>query len=304
MIKKTKEIAAYLTYSKKLQVLKYAKEYGNNSIAYKFFGVKKSTFYKWKKAYDEHGEEGLLRKKPTPRTFPNQIKQEIVNKVLELRKEHKLGTWRIKWYLERYHDILISESSVYRILKRNNVGRLDRKATRRAMHSIRYEKETPGHHVQVDVKFLIFQDANGHINQEISIYSIDDATRIRALKIYEKHNQLSSIDFINYVVDKFPFRINTIQTDNGHEFQSKFHWHVQDLGMRHRFIKVGTPQLNGKVERSHLTDKKEFYQLLSYTDDVDLNQKLEQWENFYNFNRPHGSFKGKTPYEILKLKLK
>ena len=257
-----------------------------------------------KKAYEEHGEEGLLRKKPTPRTFPNQIKQEIVNKILELRKEHRLGTWRIKLYLERYHDIIISESSVYRILKRNNVGRLDRKATRRAMHSIRYEKETPGHHVQVDVKFLIFQDANGHKIKRFQYTAIDDATRIRALKIYEKHNQLSSIDFINYVVDKFPFRINTIQTDNGHEFQSKFHWHVQDLGMRHRFIKVGTPQLNGKVERSHLTDKKEFYQLLSYTDDVDLNQKLEQWEKFYNFNRPHGSFKGKTPYEILKSKLK
>ncbi|UYW02445.1 IS481 family transposase [Flavobacterium agricola] len=269
-----------------------------------FFGVKKSTFYKWKKAYDEHGEEGLLRKKPSPRTFPNQIKQEIVNKVLELRKEHKLGTWRIKWYLERYHDILISESSVYRILKRHNIGRLDRKVTRRAMHNIRYEKETPGHHVQVDVKFLIFKDANGQKIKRFQYTAIDDATRIRALKIYEKHNQLSSIDFINYVVEKFPFRINTIQTDNGHEFQSKFHWHVQDLGMRHRFIKVGTPQLNGKVERSHLTDKKEFYQLLSYTDDVDLNQKLEQWENFYNFNRPHGSFKGKTPYEILKSKLK
>ena len=240
MIKKTKEIEAYLTYSKKLQVLKYAKEYGNNSIAYNFFGVKKSTFYKWKKAYDEHGEEGLLRKKPTPRTFPNQIKQEIVNKVLELRKEHRLGTWRIKWYLERYHDIFISESSVYRILKRHNIGRLDRKVTRRAMHSIRYEKEIPGHHVQVDVKFLIFQDANGHKIKRFQYTAIDDATRIRALKIYEKHNQLSSIDFINYVVDKFPFRINTIQTDNGHEFQSKFHWHVQDLGMRHRFIKVGT----------------------------------------------------------------
>lgn len=98
IMKKTKEIEAYLTYNKKTQVLKYAKEYGNNSIAYKFFGVKKSTFYKWKKAYEEHGEEGLLRKKPTPRTFPNQIKQEVVNKVLELREEHKLGTWRIKWY--------------------------------------------------------------------------------------------------------------------------------------------------------------------------------------------------------------
>ena len=88
--------------------------------------------------------------------------------------------------------------------------------------------------------------------------AIDDATRIRALKIYDSHNQNSSIDFIDYVIDKFPFRINTIQTDNGHEFQSKFHWHIQDLGMRHRFIKAGTPQLNGKVERSHRTDRKEF----------------------------------------------
>ena len=162
IMKKTKDIQTYLTFIKKLQVLTYATEYGNNSIAYKFYGVKKSTFYKWKKAYDEHGEDGLLRKKPIPGNFPNQIKQEIVDKVLELRKEHKLGTWRIKWYLERYHAIYISESSVYRILKRYNIGPLDRKVSIRAMHSIRYEKETPGHHVQVDVKFLIFHDINGY----------------------------------------------------------------------------------------------------------------------------------------------
>ena len=42
-------------------------------------------------------------------------------------------------------------------------------------------------------------------------------------------------------------------------------------------------QLNGKVERSHRTDGEEFYQLLTYTDDVDLNKKLMEWENFYNF---------------------
>jgi transposase InsO family protein len=33
---------------------------------------------------------------------------------------------------------------------------------------------------------------------------------------------------------------------------------------------------------------------------VDLNRKLEEWENFYNYNRPHGAFNGKTPYEVLK----
>lgn len=63
--------------------------------------------------------------------------------------------------------------------------------------------------------------------------------------------------------------------------------------MRNRFIKAGAPQLNRKVKPYHLTNKKEFYQLLSHTDDVDLNAKLEQWENFYNFSRPHCSFKGK-----------
>jgi transposase InsO family protein len=303
-MKKTKEITEYLTFMIKVKVLKFAQTRKNNKEAYELFGVKKSTFYKWKKSFEKEGEKGLMRKKPIAYNFPNQIKEDVIEKVLELRKEHKLGTWRIKWYLERYHDIAISESSVFRILKRNKVERLDRKITRRAMHSIRYEKQTPGHHVQIDVKFLIFNDNQGNKIKRFQYTAIDDATRIRALKIYEKHNQISSIDFANYVIEKFPFRINTIQTDNGHEFQSKFHWHIQDLGMKHRFIKVGTPQLNGKVERSHLTDKKEFYQLLSYTDDVDLNLKLEQWEKFYNFSRPHGSFKGKTPYEILKNKLK
>ena len=115
---------------------------------------------------------------------------------------------------------------------------------------------------------------------------------------------MSSIDFVDYVVSKFPFRIHTIQTDNGHEFQSKFHWHVQDSGMNHRFIKPGTPQHNGKVERSHLTDKREFYQLLDYTDDVDLKTKLSEWEKFYNLHRPHGAFEGKTPHEVLLSKLK
>lgn len=303
ILPKTKEIEDYLKLRKKLWVLQYAKDVGSNKKAYEFYEVKKTTFYKWKRAYKKHGERGLLRQKPIAHNFPNQIKPEVVNKVLQLREDHKLGTWRIKWYLERYHDINISESSVYRILKRNNVKRLDRKTTRRAMHSKRYAKETPGHHVQVDVKFLIFDTQEGKKLKRFQFTAIDDSTRIRALKIYEKHNQLSAIDFINYVIDRFPFRINTIQTDNGHEFQSKFHWHVEDLGMRHRYIKARTPQLNGKVERSHLTDKREFYQLLTYTDDVDLNKKLKDWENFYNFDRPHGAFKGKTPYEVLKSKL-
>lgn len=34
-------------------------------------------------------------------------------------------------------------------------------------------------------------------------------------------------------------------------------------------------------------DQEEFYQLLTYTDDVDLNAKLVAQERFYNLDRPH-----------------
>jgi hypothetical protein len=30
------------------------------------------------------------------------------------------------------------------------------------------------------------------------------------------------------VLEKFPFRVEVIQTDNGAEFQQAFHWHVLD----------------------------------------------------------------------------
>lgn len=85
-----------------------------------------------------------------------------------------------------------------------------------------------------------------------------------------------------------------IKTDDGHEFQAKFNWSVRDLGMGHVHIKSGTPRLNGKVERSRLTDRQEFYQLLDYKDDVDLSRKLAEREAFYNFHQPHSGYAGKN----------
>ena len=150
-------------------------------------------------------------------------------------------------------------------------------------------KKVPDHHVQVDVKFLCFKDEDGQRIKRFQYTAIDDCTRISALKIDEQHNQASSIDFIHYVVETLPFRIKTIRTNNGHEFQTKFHWHVSDLGMLPVDIKPATPRLNGKVERSHLTDKREFYQMLDDGGDVNLRQKLGQWESYYNFLRPHSA---------------
>lgn len=304
MVEVTKEIKEYLKFRRKLFILNYIKEVGKTTKALKEFGINKSTFYKWKKAYEAEGPDGLIRKKPIARSHPKAIKPEVIDKVLDLRKRFQLGSWRIKWYLERYHGISISESSVTRILVRNGVSRLQNKKSRRTLHTKRYSKNVPGHHVQMDVKFITLKDRIDKTVRRFQYTAIDDATRIRALKVYSKHNQVNAIDFADYVIEKFPFRIHTIRTDRGHEFQAKFHWHIEDLGIRHQFIKPRSPQLNGKVERSHRTDEREFYQLLTFTDDVDLNKKIEQWEQFYNFDRPHGSLDGKTPYEVLRSILK
>jgi transposase InsO family protein len=40
------------------------------------------------------------------------------------------------------------------------------------------------------------------------------------------------------------------------------------------------------VERSHLIDDAEVF-----------NDKLLEWEDFYNYHRPHGGLAGETPYE-------
>jgi transposase InsO family protein len=85
---------------------------------------------------------------------------------------------------------------------------------------------------------------------------------------------------------------NSNDSENHHDLHSREYLSERQSPAR--------PQLNGKVERSHRTDQEEFYQLLTYTDDVDLNKKLEEWERFYNTGRPHGAHEGKTPYEALR----
>jgi transposase InsO family protein len=295
-----KEVEDILNQRRKLMILEYAKAIGSVSQTCQDLDVARSSFYEWKNAFEREGKAGLLRKKPIPKNNPRKSKQSVIDKIIYLRKTYQLGAKRITYYLERYHGIVVSESTVTRTLVKYKINRLPKTASKRTLHTRRYSKNVPGHHVQVDVKFITLRDLEGNKVKRFQYTAIDDATRIRALKIYRQHTQKNAIEFIDYVENKFPFRIHTIRTDRGHEFQARFHWHVEDKGIRHTYIKPRSPRLNGKVERSHGIDQQEFYQLLTYTDDVDLNKKLESWEQFYNFDRPHGAFEGKTPYETLR----
>ena len=289
---------------RKLRVLEHAEQSGNIRRTCRYFGVPRSLFYVWRGKYRARGRAGIARQKAVGVSYGNAIAPDVVEKVLHLRRTYRLGPKRIVWYMERYHDIRISDASVYRICRRHGMNRLPGHVGRRAVHTHRCEKQVPGHHVQIDVTFLEWITKRGKIVRRFQYTAIDDATRIRALKVYTRHTQRNAIDFMDYVIEKFPFRINMVRTDRGHEFQALFHWHLADRGIQHAYIKPRSPQLNGKVECSDRTDKSGFYQLLSYKDDVALEAKLAEWENFYNDHRPHGAFRGKTPYEALRDRLK
>jgi transposase len=88
-MEKTIQILAHLGLQKKLYVLKYVKEWKSVNKTLKLFRIPKSTYYKWKKAYDKNGENGLLRKHSVAYNHPNKIREVIIEKVLFLRKQYQ-----------------------------------------------------------------------------------------------------------------------------------------------------------------------------------------------------------------------
>ena len=288
----------------RFKILQQAAEVPRNvARTCRYVGISRKTYYKWKRRYAEHGETGLCDRPRAPLRSPRSTPREVVSKILYLRQTYHFGPRRIADYLKRFHAISLATLSVHRILCRPGLHRLPANQKRRSPATPwkRYEKPQPGHRLQLDVKFL--ERIPGSQKRLYQFTAIDDCTRLHVLKVYDACNQRTAVQFINEVVRRLPFRVCVIQTDNGAEFQSQFHWHVEGLDIRHAYIKPRTPHLNGKVERSHRVDDEEFYQLLDkdgITDDIHLfNEKLREWEDYYNYHRPHGALDGQTPYERL-----
>lgn len=286
---------------------RHAEGSGNVARTCRYFGISRKTFYKWLIRLEDDGPLGLRDRPRRPRRSPNATPQDVVEKILHLRRSYHYGPMKIRMYLKRYHAITKSQATIWRILRQAGLGRLpeNMRYKRHALRFQRYEKALPGQQIQLDVKFV--SPIAGRDRRYYQYSAADDCTRLRILKIYEQNNQQSSMDFVDYVLSKLPFTVDCIQTDNGPEFGEQFRWHVVDKGIAHRHIRPRTPRLNGKVERSHRIDAEEFYRQLEGVEisgAEELDRRLQEWERFYNYERPHGALDGQTPYERLRDKLK
>jgi transposase InsO family protein len=298
---------------RRLAIIQHAEEVtGNVAMTCRYYGISRQVYYRWLRRYREQGIDGLRDLSRRPHCSPNATHVDVVGKILYLRKNYHFGPGKISMYLKRYHDVEVSQSGVWRILKRLDLNRLpaSQRYKRLDKRWQRYEKQLPGHQIQIDVKFVeplktTARPAVGRHTKYYQFTAIDDCTRLRVLRIYPRCDQKTAIQFVDYVLERLPFPVQVIQTDNGAEFQSAFHYHVLDKGIGHRYIKPRTPRLNGKVERSHRIDAEEFYALLDgvVIDDAKVfNNKLREWEDYYNYHRPHGGLGGQTPYERLRQK--
>src|SRR3990172_1770501 len=111
--------------ARRLAMIRHAEEVsGNVAKTCRYYGVSRPTFYKWVRRYQELGVEGLRDRSRRPHTSPNATKGEVVGKIVYLRQSYHFGPHKISMYLKRYHDVQISPSVVWRILKRLDMSRL------------------------------------------------------------------------------------------------------------------------------------------------------------------------------------
>lgn len=253
-------------------------------------GIPRSTMYRWIRRYKEGSQESLQDISKRPKHIAKQIITPKLEKlILAIRSEFKFGQHRISTHLLRNHSIVISPTTVWRVLNNHDVKPI-KKYRKRRFNT--YNRPIPGDRVQIDVMKI-----SGKCYQ---FTAIDDCTRMRVLRVYERKTAANSIHFLFEVLDAFPFNIMRIQTDWGTEFfNDDFQYELHEHFIKFRPIRPRSPHLNGKVERSQQTDRDEFYSQVKPKQKrlAQLIPKLSDWEKFYNYQRPHASLQGKTPHE-------
>jgi len=276
----------------------------------KFCPYSKRSLERWCRAYRENGASGLEPKTTRPKTNPNETPIRNKEKIIELRKTTNLCAKKLHWKLKK-NGLIIPERTIGKIIKDEKLVRRYRKKKIK----YKYIKATlkPGELVEIDVKYVPGRIAGKRYFQYTAI---DCASRWRYLKIYDNQTNHQSVSFLKEVIQKFPYQIKAIKTDNGAIFTNHYTslnkrsdlmivktLHALDLCCKeqniiHYLIDPGKPAQNGKVERSHRSDQESFYDRNVFKSYKDLQRNLIMWNTAYN-DLEHCGLDGKTPNEML-----
>lgn len=300
---------------KRQAVVEYAIKKNNKSKASRQYGVSLSSVKRWCQRYDGTWQS-LAEKSHRPHSHP---KRHTKKEETQIKNSFKKAYARYGWC--GVYDGLIrkgytrSLSGMVYAAKRLGLAQKQKKKNKKRVQRRYPELLVPGEKVQIDVKEVPYNCLKDSVlRDEKHLYqwtAIDECTRMRFIYGFEEHTPENSVKFLKMLLDKFPFKIQTVQTDNGTEFTYKyisdetvcpFDRALSSLGIKHKLIPPRTPWHNGKVERSHRNDQKYFYDWEKFGSVEELNEKLAEHLKWSN-NKVMNTLGRKSPVQILKEKM-
>jgi transposase InsO family protein len=287
-------------------------------------GVSRKCVRTWIERYATEGEDGLETRSSRPHSTPARTSDEVEQKVLAARAEHRDGP-----------DVLgpkigVPPRTVSRILRRHAVpylrecdpmtGEVIRSSKQTAQ---RYERDRPGELVHMDVKKLgKIPDGGGwkaHGRQLGStaakkramigydyVHSlVDDHSRLAYSEILPDETGPTCAAFLEraaaYFAAKGIARIDRVMTDNAfaYRYSNDIKRVCATLGAKQKFIKPHCPWQNGKVERLNRTLATEWAYRQVFTSNAARTAALAPWLEHYNTERRHSSLGGRPPISRL-----
>jgi len=308
---------------------------GNVTRAANKIGLTREWLSKIKSNFENSGRDPRSlepeSRAPHNRSKRQRIAKEAEKKIIELRDESPgWGKEKISRILFRDWQLKIHSSTVNRYLRKHRrinpkISEKNEKAWQMKRErekdqeinlKIKYRPPTkikdylPGALNEKDMKLVPkingFPTNQGGYKLKDYFYFqhtfLDSFTRIRCLELVQEPNSQEAKLVYQKIKKRMPFEIACFNTDNGSENGKEFSNQLRENDVIHFWSNTSTPTDNPRVERSHLTDEKEFYGQGNICRSL-KEQKiaLKKWEHTYNFIRPHQALGYLTPMEFYRL---
>jgi len=265
----------------------------------KELGIHKRTFYNWYKRYLDEGVDGLAPKAKGRQQTWNKIPPEQQTQVVEEALEHEeLSSRELAYHIIDNHKWYISESSVYRILKR--AGLITSPAHIVMSAADEFETKTRRINEMWQTDFTYFKIIGWGWYYLSTI--IDDYSRF--IITWDLCSQMTSKDVMPSVDKALQFTglkkedAPKLLSDNGSCYISEeIKGFLKGKGIKPINGKPLHPQTQGKIERYHRT-MKNVIKLDNYYSPEDLIKAIAEFVNYYNYERYHESLRNLTPADV------
>ena len=261
--------------------------------------INKTTFYNWYNQYLEKGYDGLARK-VSPRSGAwNRINSADRDKVVEIALEKpELSSREVAWHITDNYNYYISESSVYRILKEN--GLISVPSFRIMSASDSFHDKTTAVNQMWQTDFTYFKIIGWGWYYLSTI--LDDYSRfIVTWKLCSNMKAEDVTDTLDeaLVAANIPKQSGPkLLSDNGSCYISnELADYIEDNNMTHVRGRPLHPQTQGKIERYHRS-MKNIVKLDYYYSPGQLEKKLKEFVQYYNYQRYHESLQNVTPADV------